>query len=162
MLEKDKYRSCLMLNDCPFFSSMSFIKTSASSMIFDSRLLLPNPNSRNAPNVNVLCSFHKEPDELTIPEKNHKIKTLQHIKYMCTQPYFTVATKNNTISPSTLLAEFVLLKVHVQYLSSIFLPKHFINGVVICCLWRIIRGYALNRKLELLTVPVIIQCCHDL
>lgn len=68
MLEIQTLSKLCTLNGCPFFEWISWTNASNSSIILDSKLRFPNPNSLRAFRVKVLCSFHSAPEALAIPK----------------------------------------------------------------------------------------------
>lgn len=74
MLEIQTLIKECMLNGSPFFDWISWTKTSISSIILDSKLRFPNPNSLRVFKEKVLCSFHSAPEEVATPTMNRKLK----------------------------------------------------------------------------------------
>lgn len=74
MLEIQTLIKECMLNGSPFFDWISWTKTSISSIILDSKLRFPNPNSLSVFKEKVLCSFHSAPEEVATPTMNRKLK----------------------------------------------------------------------------------------
>lgn len=74
MLEIQTLIKECMLNGSPFFDWISWTKTSISSIILDSKLRFPNPNSLRVFKEKVLCSFHRAPEEVATPTMNRKLK----------------------------------------------------------------------------------------
>lgn len=74
MLEIQTLIKECMLNGSPFCDWISWTKTSISSIILDSKLRFPNPNSLRVFKEKVLCSFHSAPEEVATPTMNRKLK----------------------------------------------------------------------------------------
>lgn len=74
MLEIQTLIKECILNGSPFFDWISWTKTSISSIILDSKLRFPNPNSLRVFKEKVLCSFHSAPEEVATPTMNRKLK----------------------------------------------------------------------------------------